>query len=77
MEDQMTVFVLFGGEGKYVDIDEFFSAGIEIGDNASDEQVLTAVAQFVDRPRSALRGYVVDRSADGLNLTVRPQEKFA
>ena len=65
------VHIMYSGESH--DIPQ---SSLDIGDASTDDQVKAAVATYFNIPLDKLRFYVVDRSPDSSNLTVRPQAVF-
>ena len=48
---------------------------LDIGELSSDRDVRQALAAYMNVPVARLRGYVVERHANG-NITVRPEAVF-
>ncbi len=48
---------------------------LDVGTASSDERIAQAVASYLDVSVAKLRGYVVERHANG-NMTMRPEAVF-
>ncbi len=64
------VHIRFQGRSWDIPVSE-----LDLGGFANDDQVRSAVANYLDVRAADLRFYVVERHANG-NLTIRPQAVF-
>jgi len=64
------IHIRFEGKSHDISVNEF-----DIGQTSSDEQIKTAVANFLEVDSGKLENYVIEHHENG-NFTVRPEAVF-
>jgi len=64
------IHIRFEGKSRDIPVSEF-----DIGQASSDEQIKTAVANFLELDSNKLENYVVEHHENG-NFTIRPEAVF-
>jgi len=67
---QAVVHIRFEGKSQDISVSE-----LDIGQASTDEQIKSAVANFLDVEAEKLENYVIERHENG-NYTVRPEAVF-
>jgi len=67
---EAVIHIRFEGKSHDISVTEF-----DIGQTSSDEQIKTAVADFLKVDSSKLENYVIEHHENG-NFTVRPEAVF-
>lgn len=73
------IHTFYMGRGYTFTSADTSSAGLDVGDLSSDDQIKSAVEQLLGLSQGDLRHFVVDRNNANsvFTFTVRPQERFA
>ncbi len=68
--NKAVLHIRYGGRSYDVPLQD-----LDIGSASSDDQVRSAVAEYLQEPQSKLRLFVVERHDNG-NVTIRPEAVF-